>query len=266
MVYHILFNPLSASGAGELSAKKLQEIYESTVFHDITKIEDYESFFASIPEEDGIVLCGGDGTINCFVNNTEGLEISREILYYATGTGNDFLHDLEKTDNTPFPINEYIRDLPTVTVNGKTYRFLNNVGFGIDGYCCEVGDAMRKKSDKPVNYTGIAIKGLLFHFKPRTATVTVDGVSYTYKKVWVAPTMKGRFYGGGMMATPAQDRKNSDGTLSVMLFSGKGRLKTLIAFPSIFKGEHIKHTDMITIHTGKDICVRFDAPTPLQIS
>ena len=42
---------------------------------------------------------------------------------------------------------QYLRDLPTVTVNGKHWRFLNGIGYGIDGYCCEVGDALRGKSD-----------------------------------------------------------------------------------------------------------------------
>ena len=34
-----------------------------------------------------------------------------------------------------------------------------------------------------INYTGIAIKGLLFNFKPKNATVTVDGIRHEYKKV-----------------------------------------------------------------------------------
>jgi len=77
--------------------------------------------------------------------------------------------------------------------------------------------------------------------------------------------MKGRFYGGGMMAAPEQDRNASDGSLSVMLFYGAGRLRTLMAFPSIFKGEHVKRTKMVAIHKGKDIYVKFDSPAPVQI-
>ena len=32
--------------------------------------------------------------------------------------------------------------LPQVSFGGDTYTFLNGIGYGIDGYCCEVGDAM----------------------------------------------------------------------------------------------------------------------------
>ena len=91
----------------------------------------------------------------------------------------------------------------------------------------------------------------------------MDGKEYAYKKVWIAPTMHGKFYGGGMIPTPNQDR--SSGKLSLMLFYGAGRLRTLCVFPSIFKGEHVKHTKMVAVHTGKEITVEFDRPTPLQI-
>ena len=150
-----------------------------------------------------------------------------------------------------------------MTVNGKTFRFINGIGYGIDGYCCEVGDKLRGEGKKDINYASIAIKGLLFHYKPTNAVVTVDGVKHEYKKVWLAPTMNGRFYGGGMMPTPDQVRNG--GKLSTMLFHGSGKLKTLMIFPSIFKGEHVKHTDCVTVLEGKEVTVEFDRPTALQI-
>lgn len=114
-------------------------------------------------------------------------------------------------------------------------------------------------------YTSIAINGLLFHYKPTNAVVTVDGETHTHHHVWLAPTMNGRYYGGGMMPTPAQRRLNPDGTISTMVMYGKGKLKTLTVFPSIFKGEHIRHNEMVDVLTGHHIRVEFDRPTPLQI-
>ncbi|MGN1130635.1 MAG: diacylglycerol/lipid kinase family protein, partial [Ruminococcus sp.] len=162
------------------------------------------------------------------------------------------------------PVERYLESLPTVTVKNKKYRFINGVGYGIDGYCCEVGDKLRLESDKPVNYTSIAIKGLLFHYKPTNATITVDGKEYKFEKVWLAPTMNGLYYGGGMMPTPNQKRISEDKKLSVMVMSGKGKIKTLIAFPGIFEGKHINNK-MTTILSGKKIKVQFDTPTALQI-
>ncbi len=266
MTYHVLCNPLAGNGAGAEEAKKLKIDGAELKFHDITELDGYAAFFAGIAPEDGVILTGGDGTINRFVNETEGLDIPNDILYYAVGTGNDFLNDLgRKVGEPPFSIKKYLRDLPTVTVNGRTRRFLNGVGYGIDGYCCEVGDEQRTKSDKPVNYSAIAIKGLLFHFKPTNAVITVDGKEYRFKKVWLAPTMNGRFYGGGLMIAPKQDRLNAERTVTVAVLHGSGKFKTLLVFPSISKGEHVKRTEMCKSFVGHEITVRFDRPTALQI-
>lgn len=239
-------------------------IYDQAELVDMTRITNYPAFLRDMHKEDILVIVGGDGTLNRFVNDTEGIEISQEILYLPAGTGNDFARDLGKDGYVnPFAISRYLKTLPSVEVNGKRYRFINGVGYGIDGYCCQVGDELKKIPGKKVNYTAIAIKGLLRHFKPRNAKVTVDNKMYAYQNVWIAPTMQGRFYGGGMIAAPDQDR--TSGKLSLMVFHGAGRFRTLCVFPSIFKGRHIKHESMVAIHTGKEITVEFDRPTPLQI-
>ena len=268
MAHFILYNPNAGNGKAQNELNTLLGFFDhEPTCIDMTTIESYADFFAPLGENDAVVVCGGDGTLNRFVNDTAELSIACDILYYALGSGNDFLRDVGRTvADGPFSIKEYIRDLPTVEVKGKTYRFLNNVGFGIDGYCCEVGDKKRATSIKPVNYTAIAIGGLLFHYKPCGATVTVDDKEYRFKKkVWIAPTMKGRYYGGGMMAAPDQDRTDPEGTLSLMVFQGGGRLATLIAFPSIFKGEHVKKEKMVKIYQGKTVRVKFDAPATVQI-
>ena len=268
MTYHILFNPLAGNGSGETAAHQLDGLLAGNElrYYDMTKIGAYEDFFNTIAADEPIVLAGGDGTINRFINDTLALAIAQDILYFAVGSGNDFLHDLGKQKGEPpFSIKKYLAGLPAVTVKGKTYRFLNGIGYGIDGYCCEVGDRLRQTSDKPVNYTSIAIKGLLFHYKLANARITVDGKTHSFRHVWLAPTMNGRFYGGGMMVAPAQDRLNPERTVSVSVLFGSGKLKTLVVFPSIFKGEHVRHTEMSRVLTGHEVKVEFDRPTALQI-
>lgn len=267
MKYYILFNPLAHSGTWKENAEKLNEILsgKTLIYKDVTQ-NSYRECLSEITAEDKIVICGGDGTLNRFINETQDITLQNEIYCYPTGSGNDFIKDIYPNGVTePVKINKYLENLPTVTVNGKTSRFLNGIGYGIDGYCCEVGDIQRKKSDKPVNYTSIAIKGLLFHYKTTSATVIVDGQEYNFKNVWLAPTMNGRCYGGGMIPTPDQDRLNTDGTLSTMVYYTKSKLEALMVFPSIFKGEHVKKEKMVKIFKGKNITVKFDRPTALQI-
>ena len=52
--------------------------------------------FYSISPESDIVLCGGDGTLNRFINDSDGYPYENPLYYYGTGSGNDFLRDLGK--------------------------------------------------------------------------------------------------------------------------------------------------------------------------
>ncbi len=265
--YHVLYNPKAANGQGCQNAKALDEILEgdTLVYVDVSKV-DYPAFFASLKKKDRIIVAGGDGTLNKFLNDTADIDRTNSLYYFACGTGNDFMHDIGAAiRGKPVCIDQYVEDLPQVIVKGKSYYFINGIGYGIDGYCCEVGDKQRESSTKPVNYTAIAIKGLLFHYKTTKAKIIVDGVTREYKKVWLAPTMNGRFYGGGMIPTPEQDRLSEAGNVSTMVYYGVGKLKALMVFPSIFKGEHVKHKKMVEILTGDVVTVEFDRPTPLQI-
>ena len=266
MKKYVLYNPIAGSGMSESAASSLTSVYPECeiIKMDITEIKNYGNFLSLAKNED-IILCGGDGTLNRFINAIKNIEFDNDVLYLPTGNGNDFANDVGQANATkPFSIKKYITDLPTVTVNGREYSFINGIGYGIDGYCCEVGDKLRAEGKKP-NYTAIAIKGLLFHYKPTSATVIVDGVEKRYKKVWIAPAMHGRYYGGGMIPTPDQDRNNADKKLSLMVFHGSGKLRTLMIFPSIFKGEHVKQTKYVEVITGKNITVKFDSPRALQI-
>lgn len=281
MKYVVLLNPLAGCGDRGSVRRKLAELLpaDELTFEDATEIADLQGYLDGLGESTRIILAGGDGTLNRFVNTVDCDNLKRPVYLYAAGCGNDFYNDLCENiadyypdaevdgkslsrTSTLFNINHLIKNLPSVTVNGIDYKFVNGVGYGIDGYCCEVGDKL-KAAGKKVDYTSIAVKGLLFHFKPRNAVVTVDGVTAEYKGVWIAPTMNGRFYGGGMIPTPAQNR--SGDKLSLCLMYGKGRLSTLMAFPSIFKGEHVKKENMVKILEGREITVKFDEPCAIQI-
>ena len=251
--------------------ERLNELRNSltTEFKEVSVNEEgfsHSEFIKGLNEDDEVVICGGDGTLNYFINHVDCDNIKQNVYMYPTGTGNDFLADLGKKDTKePVLINDYIKNLPTVTIDGKSSKFINGIGYGIDGYCCEVADKQREnKPNKPINYSSIAIKGLLFHYKKRIATIKIDGETYTYKNVWLAPTMKGRYYGGGMIIAPSQDRLTSE-DLSVVIYKTRSKIRALMIFPSIFKGEHIKKKKVVNILHGKDIEVSFNIPCALQI-
>ena len=266
--YVVLYNPLANNGKAEAAARALDSILTDgeVRYVDISALGSFYDFFVSCDDDCIVILTGGDGTLHHFINDTRGLKIKQKIYYYGAGSGNDFLNDLGKSRGAePFDIGEYIKDLPFVRVNGKDLTFLNNIGFGLDGYVCETGNRERKDKKKPINYSAIALRGLLYDYKPRNATVTVDGVTKEYKQVWLAPTTNGKFFGGGMKIAPDQDRLGEDRQNTLVVWHGSGKLATLMTFPAIFKGEHVKKTKMIAVHKGHEITVEFNEPCALQI-
>lgn len=266
--YCVLYNPLSSTGTGEQKANILKTMLKNSrvEFKSLLDIPDKREFLQKLDPDITPIITGGDGTLSHFVNQLDGENPPRDIYYYPSGTGNDFLNDIGRSKDTePFLLNPYIINLPKIHFNGETYTFINGVGYGIDGYVCEEGDRVRKKTGKPINYTAAALKGLLYAYKRTKATVTVDGQTYTFNNVWMTPTMLGRFFGGGMMCAPAQDRMNPEGMVSLMVMRCASKLRTLLLFPSIFKGNHIKATKVVSMYKGHHIHVRFDRPTALQI-
>jgi diacylglycerol kinase family enzyme len=139
-------------------------------------------------------------------------------------------------------------------------------GFGCHdgGYACAVAEELRDNAKK-ANYALIAAKGLLYAYAPIAATVYIDGTEYHYKHTWLASTMNGRFFGGGLMCAPDQDRTNHEKKLTFVLANTRSRLSLIPVFLGVFSGKHVKHKKSVAIHKGLDITVEFSRPTTLQI-
>ena len=261
---YILFNPRSNNNRGKASAEELKKKLGECECQDVTKLNSYKNFFEYLSRDDKVYLVGGDGTLNYFINETDGTEILPELYFYPAGTGNDFLKDVAPDSKEPIKINDFLKNLPTVIVKGQAYKFINGVGYGLDGMCCQVGDDLKAKSNKEVNYTSIALKQVLYAYRPKNAKVTVDGVTKEYKNVWILPTMKGRYYGGGMKVAPDQDRNDPEGKVTIVIVHSSLRLKLLFNFPKIFAGKHTE-LPIVDILKGKEVSVEYDKPAALQI-
>lgn len=266
---HVFYNTnAGAHYSAETVKAKIEGFFqgEAVTLVDTLTVDNKQEYISTLTPEDKLVVVGGDGTLNRFVNAIEERDYPFEIYCYAAGTGNDFVVDVVgKNKDVPVLINEYIKKLPVIEVCGKSYKFLNGIGYGIDGWCCEEGDKYRAKTGKSPNYTTIALRGLFGAFSPVNAKVTIDGVTTEYQNVWMVPAMNGRYFGGGMMITPEQDRLNAERDISVAVVSVKSRFRILTLFPRIFKGTHTKYVDVINIYKTKEVTVEYDRPVALQI-
>lgn len=264
----VFFNPLSDNKKGRKNAERIENLFKGETFEyaDITKLDNTYKTITDLPQKDIAIITGGDGTLNRLANEIGGRDIPRDIYYFAAGSGNDFYKDIRtKGDNGLVLLNKYLKHLPLVEINGVKRFFLNGIGYGLDGYCCEEGDRLRAMSSKHVNYALIGLKGLLYDYKSTNAKVVVDGVERSFKDVLMAPAMHGRYFGGGIMIAPDQNRLDPENRLSLVVVHGLGKLKALPIFPSVFSGKHVKYTKYVEVICGKEITVEYDRPTPLQV-
>ena len=116
MKYCIFYNPLSRGNSHDEVLTKMRSLYGDDIIpYDVTKIQ-YADVIPTLAADDVLVICGGDGTLNHFVNATYDLNVTNEVLYYPAGSGNDFLRDTNESADAPFPVKKYISKLPTAKI------------------------------------------------------------------------------------------------------------------------------------------------------
>ena len=261
----ILFNPQANNHniTAALEGVRAYAAAPDTVEKDLTSI-DLRAEICALSENDRVLLCGGDGTIMRLANALDGAAYTAPLYLWKSGTGNDFLRDIDKNEtDEPVLLNPYLTGLPHVEVKGNAYLYINGIGFGLDGMVCEVTDKLKEQGVQKIDYTMESIKLLLGGYKCPSGRVTVDGVTKSYKKIWLASAMHGKYYGGGMRVAPDQVRGGD--RLTCCVWHTTGRLATLMHFPKIFSGEHVKYKKSIDVFSGKRITVEFDRPCALQI-
>ncbi len=262
---YIFYSKSAANGRGLQQALALSKTLEGGA--QVRALENFRlsDLFSVVGRDDTVIVMGGDGTINHLINSPTMYPCSRKIFYAAGGTGNDFYRDVRhKEVSDIFPLTPYLQKLPSVKFGDRYLRFLNGVGFGLDGYACAVVAKGRNTKRKPPSYVSVALKGLLWKFKPLSATVTVDGVNYLFRDVFLATSMFGKYYGNGVKIAPDQNRENTD-TLSVVVVHGRNRMGMLPLFAKLFNGTHVKHKKYVTVLTGNQITVNFDRACAMQV-
>ncbi len=265
MIY-ILSNR-SAGSVTEATEKKVADLLTGydIEFSMSKEVDDKREYLSKITSDDSLVIIGGDGTLNKFVNSIDDVDYPFPIYCYAGGTGNDFLKDIDAETDEFIQINEYIRGLPVLKVNGESYKFMNGVGLGFDGWCCHEVNKYKARTGKHGDYTKTAIRGLFGGYKKATAKITLDGVTEEFTDVLLASTMHGKYYGGGMMIAPAQQRNNPEKKLTFAVLHSKSSIKLLPIFPTVYKGKHVKYTKLIKIVEARHIKVEFDSEHVLQM-
>ena len=194
---------------------------------------------------DGLVVVGGDGMVSLGVNLVAQTGVPLGIV--AAGTGNDLARGPRPAvrrpgGRRPTPSSPRSRAQPRAIDAGvirhgelRTW-FACVVSTGFDAVVNERANRMTRPRG-PSRYT-LALVRELATFRPRTYTITIDGVRREQRAMLVSVANNASL-GGGMRIVPHADL--ADGLLDVFIVHPLSRVGLLAVFPKVFAGEHVDH-------------------------
>lgn len=195
-----------------------------------------------------IVSVGGDGTLHEVVNGMVGG--NQKLGVIPSGTGNDLARSL----NLPFDLRESIeilvKEKTTLIDLGhiKGEYFINFSSVGLDALIAQEANKIKKYFSSTYSYILGIVKGLT-KFKSMDVDLIIDGKKYREKIMFIT-VCNGSYYGGGMKIAP--QAKISDGEFDICVVRHIPKLKLLLLFPTIFKGNHIRYKE-VKMYRGKEV-------------
>ncbi len=251
-----IINPVAGGGRAKnltsLIAEKMLansiefEIIETTKPKEATKI--VEAATNNI-----VIAVGGDGTVNevakGLINRGSGI-----LGIIPGGTGNDMCKSLglsmDPNRAIETVINRKTKEMDIGLANGQC--FLNIASVGFDAEVVKNTEKIKMKIKGKVAYI-LGVLVTLFNYKMKQTTIEIDNELFN-KRMLLMAVGNGQYYGGGMKILP--HAKIDDGYLDLCLVKDISNIKLLFLFPSIFKGNHLKHTKYVEIYKAKNIRIK----------
>jgi diacylglycerol kinase (ATP) len=260
----VIVNPVSAGGRTGRRWPALRDaLYDAGL--------DYDVHHTSAPGDatvaarralgqgyERVVVAGGDGTLNEAVNGfftDDGTALNADAVLgmLPSGTGGDF----RRTAGLPGDPKHLAAVVAanhtrTIDVGRIVYddegtpprQFINIADCGVGG---EVVARVNRSGNKAGGvrgtavFLGISLRALM-SFGQRSVRITLDGKPLTAdtQNVVIA---NGNYFGGGMRIAPDADL--ADGLFDVIILPALGRVRTLIAMPSVYRGTHIRQPGVV---------------------
>ena len=234
--------------------------------HEVTvcREPDYATLRAStakaITKADALLVVGGDGMVSLGINLVAQTPLPLGVI--PAGTGNDFArftglplanpnaavtHFLSALERGPQTI-----DLARASKDDEHRWLVCLLSAGFDAIVNERANTRTRPRGKS-RYTWAILRELL-RLRPRTYTLTVDGVT-TQREAILISVANGESMGGGMRVTP--EASITDGKLDVFVLAPVTRRRFLWLYPRVFSGTHVGEPE-VSFQQGKRVTV--DAP------
>jgi YegS/Rv2252/BmrU family lipid kinase len=198
-----------------------------------------------------VVAAGGDGTLFEVVNgffeaSGDAVRPSAALGLIPMGTGGDF----RRTVGIPrqpllcarLLASDAVRSIDAGRIafgDGSTRHFINIADCGIGGAVVAAVNRSRHKGGGlrgTAVFLGISLRTLLT-FRGCHAQVSMDRDEPYRGQVESVVVANGRYFGAGMQIAPRADV--ADGLFEVVIVREAGRLRSLAALPSVYRGAHL---------------------------
>ncbi len=254
-MHYIVYNPLSGHVNQKLEGLKKKLTKKGIEFVLINYVEEkIDDILENGTENDYLVICGGDGTINYLIQEGKLKDSKIRVLLFKSGSGNDYAR--EHKGFLPDITNE-LKNAPYCIINGQKKYFINGVGMGFDAMVC---DSQNNATDDE-SYFNRGLK-LFTSFKNFELDVEVDGVMHHYNKVFLFDCQNGRFMGGGMKIAPRA--KRCDDILELYVIRSRHFMKILLLFGLMFPGLHVLFRRNVKHLRGKHFKFKLSSPKHCQ--
>ena len=210
-----------------------------------------------LPEYDGIVSVGGDGTNYHVLNGLLKYHLDTELPplgIIPAGRGNSFAKDLEiHTQEDGFAALSRGKtravDVCRFTQGNDLYFFVNLMGLGFVTDVAKTAARFAWAGD--LSYViGVLYRTMMLKF--HSLEMELDGHIISQKNCFVE-ICNSRFTGGDMLMAPGA--KIDDGLFDVVVASPLSRTNLISTFPKIFKGTH-GDNPAVSFYQGKTAKIR----------
>ena len=225
--------------------------------------------YAATGEPLRIYACGGDGTANEALHGVIGLDhVSLGVI--PIGTGNDYVRSL------PAPVEDFLAVPKMVrgdTIRADLLKCGDNYALNVIsvGYDCEVADRAQKNKRLPLMSGSFAYKLAIVQCiltkRKHTFIPYADGeripLKDGYKTQMLAVAAKGKYYGGGIKATPYAEL--DDGLIDYMSIPTVPIRYFATLLGPFTRGEHIGHPKATFITHNKCRELRLEDDKELKL-
>ncbi|HRX91876.1 MAG TPA: diacylglycerol kinase family protein [Candidatus Izemoplasmatales bacterium] len=248
-MFLIIHNPLSSNMKSKFKTYLMVRFFKKNHIpfnlRSTLKIDNLNEYLEDNPAITDVLFLGGDGSINHLINNVDINRITQNIYLGKSGSGNDFLRSLKKKGSGNITIGEAVTDKGTT-------KFINGCGAGIDAMVCYYVNIDKKK--RRLSYFFNVFKAMVT-FKSCAVDITIDGMDYHYEKCYFVAVQNGKYFGGGMKVAPSADVESDEYQICIAHSMSKALLQFVLM--SVYSGMHVHLKKYVSIHTGKEISVKF---------